>query len=86
MRTIDIAHPPLSSKIAGDALDELLREIRLSKNVRVLKIIHGHGSSRSGGSLKNLVLDWAHTNRNRIRAVIEGDHYHVFDKKTQEMR
>lgn len=86
LRTIDIAHPPLSSKVAEEVLDEFLRETRLSKNVRVLRIIHGHGSSRRRGSLRNFVLDWAYTNRKRIRAVIEGDHYHVFDQKTQEMR
>jgi hypothetical protein len=86
MRTIDIAHPPLSSKVAEEVLDKHLREYRLSKNVRMLKIIHGHGSSPTKGSLKNFVLDWAYTNRKQIRAIIEGDHYNAFDKTTQEMR
>jgi len=86
MRTIDFARPLLSSMITGETLDKLLRETRLSKNVRAFRIIHGHGSNRSGGSLENFVLDWAYTNKNPLRAVIEGDHDPVFDKKTQEMR
>lgn len=58
----------------------------MSRTVHVVKIIRGHGKSGKGGLLKQVVLDWAYRNRKRIRAVIPGEQYGVFDERTLEMR
>jgi Smr domain len=84
--TIDIAHPPLSTEAAEEVLDDELNKIRSSEKLRVLKVIHGHGTSERPAVLKQVVLNWAHRNRTRLRAVISGEDYNILDAKTQEMR
>jgi hypothetical protein len=84
--TVDIAHPPLRGEEAERVLDEMLRKVRTSGQLRGLKIIHGYGKSGSGGSLKEVVLNWAYRNRRRIRGAIPGEQYSVHDTLTQEMR
>jgi hypothetical protein len=86
LHTVDIAHPPLRSADAERVLDELLRVIRGSGQLRGLKIIHGYGKSGSGGLLKQVVLNWAYNNRGWIKSVIPGEQYSVHDALTQKMR
>ena len=77
--TIDIAHPPLDGTSAEDLLNESLKKVHLSSQLRVIKIIHGYGSSGRGGSLKTLAINWAYGNRNRIKCVIAGEGTDTFD-------
>jgi len=84
--TIDIAHPPLSSGAAEDFLDDEVRQVRLSKQRRVLKVIHGYGSSSDRSLLKEVVQNWSYRNRSRFRGVIPGEEYDMFHEKTKEMR
>jgi hypothetical protein len=86
MHTVDIAHPPLRGADAERVLDEMLGMIKASGHLRGLKIIHGYGKSGTGGSLKQVVLNWAYNNRGRIKGMIPGEQYSVHDALTQEMR
>ncbi len=60
--------------------------VRGSANLRVLKVIHGYGSSGSPGSLREVARNWAWNHRRHFRAVIEGEQYTAFDARTQELR
>jgi hypothetical protein len=86
VRTIDIAHPPLTSEAAEELLNDELRTVHLSKEWRVLKVIHGYGSHERPGVLKEVVRNWAYRNRLHLLAVISGEEYTMFDAKTIEMR
>ena len=86
LRTIDIAHPPLTSKTAEEVLDDELMQFRSTKKWRVLKVIHGHGTNERPAVLKQVVHNWAHRNRAHLLAVIPGEEYNILDARTQEMR
>ena len=86
LHTLDIAHPPLHGGVAERELDDALRMVRGSGNLRGLKIIHGYGKSGSGGVLKDVVLNWAYRNKRWIKSVIPGEQYSVHDRQTLEMR
>jgi hypothetical protein len=84
--TIDVAHP---SRHPDAVEDELLRawsQVRNSPTLRVLKIIHGYGSSGKGGSTKDIVRNWAFRNRNKFREIVDGESYSLYNAATQEMR
>ena len=61
-------------------------KVKNSSSLRVLKIIHGHGSSGKGGSTKDVVRNWLFRNRTKLRAIIDGENYSMFDGDVQEMR
>jgi hypothetical protein len=84
--TIDIAHPPRHPDIVERELLDAWSKVRNSSSLRILKIIHGHGSSGKGGSSKDLVRNWAFRNRTKFLAVINGEDYGVYERATQEMR
>jgi hypothetical protein len=86
IRTIDIAHPPLTPAIAEKVLDEEAGLVLSTQPWRVLKIIHGHGTDQRPSVLKQIVYNWAHQNRKRLRALIPGENYSIHDSQTQEMR
>lgn len=85
MQIIDIAHPPLSPAEAEAVLDNTLRSIVLSPDSRVVKIIHGYGSSGKGGSLKTVVRNWAYTHRDRIREILDGENLSPFNPVVQSL-
>lgn len=84
--TIDVAHPPMRPDQVEAALLDALRVVRNSSTLRVLKIVHGHGSTGKGGRTKEDVRNWLFGQRNRFRGVIDGERYDVFDAITQELR
>ena len=84
--TIDVAHPPRHPDVVETELLEAWSTVRNSPSLRVLKIIHGHGSTGKGGVTKELVRNWAFRNRNRFRAIIDGENYTLFDADVLEMR
>jgi hypothetical protein len=86
IRTIDIAHPPMKSDEVENFLEEELQKIRLTGKQCILKIVHGYGSNDKPGILKEVVRNWAYRNRKRLSAVIPGEEYDIFDKKTVKMR
>jgi hypothetical protein len=86
IHSIDIAHPPLTSEIAEEVLDDEIIQIRFTQEWRVLKVIHGHGTDERPAALKQVVFNWAYRNRMHLLAVIPGENYNILDAKTQEMR
>ncbi|MBI1805410.1 MAG: Smr/MutS family protein [Ignavibacteriae bacterium] len=83
--TLDIAHPPLPGAEAEAVLDEALRKAHLSSSLRVIKIIHGFGSSGKGGTLKTLVRNWMYRQRARIKSSIPGEYLTPFNPVVQEL-
>jgi hypothetical protein len=86
IHTIDIAHPSLVPDLAEKVLCEETALVRSAQQWRVLKVIHGHGSSERPSILKQVVHNWAYVNQIRLLAVIPGENYNILDTKTQEMR
>ena len=84
--TIDVAHPPRHPAEVEAELLGAWSEVRNSPSMRILKIVHGHGSTGKGGSTKELVRNWAFHHRSKFRSVIEGEHYNMYDGETQQMR
>ena len=84
--TLDVAHPPLPPDQVEAMLLESWSRIRNSKTLRVLKLIHGYGSSGKGGSTRELIRNWAFRHRSKFRNVIEGEAYHLNSPPVQEMR
>ncbi len=84
--TIDIAHPPLHADAAEQLLNDTLMMIRNSSTYRVLKIIHGKGTTEKPAVLKTIVHNWAYRNKHRLKAFIPGEQYSLFDSLTQQMR
>lgn len=84
--TLDVAHPPRHPDIVEQELLDALSKVRNSSSLRILKIVHGHGSSGKGGSTKEGVRNWAFRFRGKFKAIIEGESYSVYDSDTQEMR
>ncbi len=84
--TIDVAHPPRKPDAVEEELLNAWSRVRNSSSLRILKIIHGHGSSGKGGSTKETVRNWAFRNTTRFRAVIEGEQYSLYNAATQELR
>jgi hypothetical protein len=83
---IDVAHPPRHPDIVEEQLLDAWSRARNTPSVRVLKIVHGHGSSGKGGSTKTIVRNWAYEQRSRFRAVIPGEEYTPFNPLTQALR
>lgn len=68
---------------------ELVRawtQVRNSSTLRVLKIVHGYGSSGKGGSTKEVVRNWVFRKRAKFGNIIDGENYSLFDPGTQRMR
>ena len=66
-------------------LDDALRTVSLSSQLRVMKIIHGYGSHGKGGSLKTLVRNWAFTRRSRFKEIIDGENLSSFNPIIQKL-
>ena len=78
--TLDVAHPPRHPELVEAELLEAWHTARNRSDVRVIKIIHGHGSSGRGGSTRDIARNWLHRNRNRFRAIIDGERYSLTDQ------
>ncbi len=84
--TIDVAHPPRKSDVVERELLEAWTTVRNSSTLRVLKVIHGHGSTGKGGITRDVVRNWAFLHRKHFKAVIEGERYELYNPDVQEMR
>lgn len=83
--TVNIAHPPLSGADAEQLLDESLRSIRGSSTHRILRIIHGYGSSGRGGTLRDTARNWCFSRRSKFRAALPGEDVTPFNSRAQEI-
>ncbi len=86
LHTIDVAHPPRHPDAAEHDLLDALDHVRRSDSSRVLKIIHGYGSSGRGGSTKEIVKNALFRQRSRCLAIIEGERYGLLDPDTAALR
>ncbi len=84
--TIDVAHPPRHAEDVEREIVSAASRVAGSSSLRVLKIVHGYGSSGKGGSTREVVRDWAFRNRDRFRGLIEGERYSLFDPEVQDLR
>ncbi|MBI4535196.1 MAG: hypothetical protein HY708_02885 [Ignavibacteriae bacterium] len=83
---IDVAHPPQHpDEVEAQLLDAWL-QVKNSAGLRLLKVVHGHGSSGKGGSTRDVVRNWAFRNRTKFRTILEGEQYSLHDASTQEIR
>jgi hypothetical protein len=83
---VDVAHPPRPPSAVEQDLDDALAAVQRSGSHRVLKIVHGYGSSGVGGSTRTVVLNWLYRRRARVKSVIEGPAYGVLDPDTAALR
>ncbi len=83
---IDVAHPPRHPDIVEEELMGALRNVQASRELRVLKVIHGYGSGGKGGGTKLVVRNWAYLQRKRLRAIIPGEAYDLSGDDAVEMR
>lgn len=69
------------------AIKRLTFEIHTSKklNVRVLKIIHGYGSSGTGGKIRTEARNYLSRlkQRNEISGIIPGERFSIFEEETR---
>jgi len=79
--TVDVGHPPRRPERVECELEEALLQVSGPTAFRVMKIIHGRS-----GTTKETVRNWAHDHRRRLRGIIYGENYSIFDEQTQEMR
>lgn len=84
--TVDVAHPPRHPDVVEMELRETLQTLRNSPSIRVLKVIHGYGSTGRGGATRETVRNWGYLNRGRIRRIIHGEDYSLTDGVTVELR
>src|SRR5512145_193874 len=83
--TIDVAHPPRPPGVVEEELLQAWNEVRNSSSLRVLKIIHGYGSTGKGGTTKETVRNWLYQHRGKFLGVIEGEEYNAYNGVAQEM-
>ncbi len=86
MYTIDVAHPARPAESVEQEVEAAWHHVRRSKTLRLLKVIHGYGSSGKGGSTRTVVRNWAFAHRQHLRAIVEGERYSLFDSETQLVR
>jgi len=86
MLTVDVAHPSRHPEAVEAELLEMWHQARNRPEVRVVKIIHGHGSSGRGGTTREVTRNWLFKHRARFRAVIDGEDYSIADPATVELR
>jgi NADH:ubiquinone oxidoreductase subunit F (NADH-binding) len=84
--TLDVAHPPQPPSVVEQHLLDAWNTVRNSSTLRVVKIVHGYGSTGRGGSTRETVRNWAFAKRRLFRAVITGEQYTLFNTDVQEMR
>jgi hypothetical protein len=84
--TIDVAHPPRPSSEVERQLNDAWSHVRRSRQLRILKVIHGYGSSGGPGSIRETTRNWAWDHRRHFCAVINGEEYSLQDIRTQDLR
>lgn len=83
--TVDVAHPPLSAMQAEAMLLQAWSDVRNSGTLRLLKVIHGYGSSGKGGTTREVVRSWTFRHRKKFREIIEGESYNAYHPQVQEL-
>ena len=82
IKIIDVGHKNLSLGEAQSLLEAIISQVAYEGNVKVLKIITGHGS----GVLRKSVRKWLDEQEGRFQAVIYGEDYNMFNTLATDMR
>ena len=86
LSVLDVAHPPLSQEVVEDLLLQAWTESRNSSAVRVVKVIHGYGSSGKGGSTREVVRNWASRMGSKLLGVVAGEDFSIYKPESQALR
>ena len=82
LKVLDIGHSNLSLDQAQMILETTISQVAFEGNIRVIKVITGHGSGKLRGSVRSLF----DSQEGRFQAVINGEDYNVFNKVAADMR
>ncbi len=82
IKILDIGHKNLKLESAQLLLETTISQIAYEGNIKVLKIITGHGS----GVLRGSVRKWLQEQEGRFQAVIYGEDYNMFNTVATDMR
>ncbi len=83
--SLDLAHPAPAPAVVEQELEAAMGLVRRSEHLRVIKVIHGYGSTGRGGATRETVRNWAYRRRAHLRGVIEGERYEYSDPLTREL-
>ena len=81
-KIIDIGHKGFSLDLALTELEIQVSESIYQGEVRVIKVIHGHGT----GALQTSVREWCQNQEGRFQAVVNGEDYDLFNHDSANMR
>src|SRR5512140_1370607 len=84
--TIDVAHPPRHADEVEREIVSAVARVSGSSSLRLLKIVHGYGSSGKGGVSREVVRRWAFRHRHKFRGIVAGERYSLFEGDVQELR
>ena len=82
IKIIDIGHKHLNLEDAQSLLETTISQIAYEGNIKVVKIITGHGS----GALRSSVRKWLQDQEGRFQGVIYGEDYNMFNTLASDMR
>ena len=82
LKILDIGHANLSIEDAQSLLETSISKTSFEGNIRVIKVITGHGT----GKLRELIRQWCTDQEGRFQAVIYGEDYNMFNKNASDMR
>ena len=79
---MDIGHSKFNLERAGSILETTISQTQYEGEIRVIKVITGHGSGR----LRSSIREWCVEQEGRFQAVVFGEDYHMFNKTAVDMR
>ena len=82
IKIIDVGHKNLRLEDAQSLLETTISQAAYEGNIKVLKVVTGHGS----GVLRKSVRKWLEEQEGRFQAVINGEDYNMFNKDASDMR
>ena len=82
LKIVDIGHSKFNLERAGSILETTISQTQYEGEIRVIKVITGHGSGR----LRSSIREWCVEQEGRFQAVVFGEDYHMFNKTAVDMR
>lgn len=82
LKTLDIGHSNMPLDMAMTVLETEVSNAIFEGRIRVMKVIHGHGS----GALRNAIRQWCGEQEGRFRRIIPGEDYDYLNPDAMDMR